>query len=256
MENMSNDKIYLFTDLDDTLIYTKRKTDFSRETLLGATNREGEVSSYIYKNVKDWLDKMVKSGMFEIVPTTARNLESYMRTLFYREYKFSNAILNFSGTILHNCEIDREWDEIVQKQYRDIPEISEVLNWTNTFFRKNLQKEMIPTIKSIDNLYISIYNKNFREEPEISAIVGKFVQSLLEERGLLDDFYIYKNDASFGILPKFLNKKFAVEYLIERDRPQFVMGAGDNISDWDFMNIGDFSIVPRGSNLNRKIWSE
>ncbi|MDQ7085455.1 MAG: hypothetical protein Q9M36_11240 [Sulfurovum sp.] len=45
--------------------------------------------------------------------------------------------------------------------------------------------------------------------------------------------------------PHFLNKKFAVAYLIEEYKPILTLGAGDNISDLDFMNLADFKIVPK-----------
>jgi len=41
-------KIFFFSDIDDTLIQTSRKTDFSKKTIVGSYNREEEASSFFY----------------------------------------------------------------------------------------------------------------------------------------------------------------------------------------------------------------
>jgi trehalose-6-phosphatase len=79
------------------------------------------------------------------------------------------------------------------------------------------------------------------------------IEDFMKQNGLENLFYIYQNDASFGILPNFLNKKFAVEYILNRDKPSLVLSAGDNISDLDFMKLAHFSILPKGSSLENKL---
>jgi len=249
---MVSNKIFLFSDLDDTLIQTTRKTDFSKEVIVGGYNSSGDISSYIYKNTKDFLDKMLESGHFEFIPTTARNLASYSRTIFYKHYRFEYAILNFSGVIIQNHHVDLHWETEIRKKYFKLQlNIFDLLQLTERFFYENLEKKYMPIIKNIDNQYISIYNKKFRENPEMTKKVSKVITEFIFKNKLNNDFYVYKNDASFGILPKFLNKKNAVQYLIERYKPPFVIGAGDNVSDLDFMNLADFSLIPTGSTLNK-----
>jgi|GEM_PF-489930 len=249
---MVSNKIFLFSDLDDTLIQTTRKTDFSKETIVGGYNSAGEVSSYIYKNTKNFLDRILSSGHFEFIPTTARNLESYSRTIFYKNYNFEYAILNFSGVIMQNHRVDLHWETEMRKKYFKLQlNIFDLLQLTERFFYENLDKKYMPVIKNIDNQYISIYNKKFRENPEMTKKVSQVITEFIFKNKLNTDFYVYKNDASFGILPKFLNKKYAVQYLIERYKPSFVIGAGDNVSDLDFMNLADFSLIPTGSTLNK-----
>lgn len=248
---MDSNKIFLFSDLDDTLMQTTRKTDFSRETIVGGYNKDGDVSSYIYKNNKEFLDKIMMSGHFEFIPTTARNLESYSRTIFYKNYKFEYAILNFSGVIIKDNRIDTHWESKIKNHFFKLPlNIIELLQLTERFFYENLDKQYMPDIKNIDNQYISIYNKKFREDTKMSKLVGTVITNFIFKFNLNKDFYVYKNDASFGILPKFLNKKNGVEYIIERYNPLLTIGAGDNVSDLDFMNLSDFSLVPRKSTLN------
>ena len=51
------EKIFLFSDIDDTLIQTKRKTDFSKTTIVGAYNKDGEENSFFYEGTKRFIDK-------------------------------------------------------------------------------------------------------------------------------------------------------------------------------------------------------
>lgn len=249
---MVSNKIFLFADLDDTFIQNEKKTDFSKEPLIGAYNSSNRASSYIYRERKEFLDKIVQSGYFEFVPTTARNLESYSRTIFYQNYNFEHVILNFSGIILNNNRIDSQWQGEIRNNYFKLPiNTFELLQLTERYFYENFDPRYIPEIKSIDNQYVSIYNRNYHNNIEITKRVGQVVASFVYKNGFNRDFYIYQNGASFGILPNFLNKKRGVEYLINRYKPPFVLGAGDNVSDLDFMNLADFSLVPKESTLNR-----
>jgi hydroxymethylpyrimidine pyrophosphatase-like HAD family hydrolase len=90
------EKIFLFSDIDDTLIQTKRKTDFSKTTIVGAYNKEGEENSFFYEGTKRFIDKLLEANI-TFIPTTARNLESYKRTIFYKHNKIN--MFNIKNTL-------------------------------------------------------------------------------------------------------------------------------------------------------------
>jgi len=248
---MGLNKIFIFSDLDNTFIQSKEKTDFTKETLIGAYSYSNDISSYIYKEKKEFLDRIVQSGYFEFIPTTARNLESYSRTIFYKHYNFEHIILNFSGIILNNNRVDLEWQQELKKNYFKLSiNIFELLQLTERYFYQNCDTKYIPEIKSIDEQYISIYNHNHSNNPEITKRIGKIVTDFIYRNGLNREFYPYQNETSFVILPNFLNKRNGVKYLIDKYKPPFVIGAGDNVSDLDFMNLTDFNLIPTDSTLN------
>lgn len=239
--------IFLFSDIDDTLIQTKRKTDFSKNTVVGAYNREGLEHSFFYEGTKKFVDTVIKAGI-TFIPTTARSIDSYKRTTFYQNPKIKRAILNFGGVILERGEVDREWESITLNNYSKIIAIDELYSSLVEKFEK---EDFEIVIKVIDNFYISLYNKYNLDRvgvlERVREVLSKFIDS---------DFYIYENDNSFGVLPKFLNKKFAVEYLIDRESPILTIGAGDNISDLDFMDLTSFHLIPNNSNIYEKFYKK
>jgi len=231
-------RIFFFSDIDDTLIQTKRKTDFSKSTIVGAYTKEGEENSFFYEGTKLFIDTLMDAKI-TFIPTTARNRESYDRTIFANDKRIKYVILNFGGVVLIDGELDTYWQEHIGKSYSKIMAMEklntlllEVLNHTNVKL----------VVKIIDNFYISIYNKFNLNNKSILSEIKKLLEIFIKEQS---DFYLYENDNSFAILPNFLNKKFAVKYLIDIHKPLLTLGSGDNSTDLDFMNLTSFKIVPQ-----------
>lgn len=238
-------RIFFFSDIDDTLIQTTRKTDFSKAHSIAGYNKEGKESSYIYHGVKLFIQSLVEANI-TFIPTTARNIDSYRRTLFYREFGHKYAILNFGGTVLIDNKIDKEWQNNMEISYQKLEPLSEVMNALRNYLKiRNLEL----VTKIIDGFYISLYNKAHLDNEEILLTAHKVLIQFLSER---DGFYLYENGNSFGILPDCLNKRFAVEYLINKHKPLLTIGAGDNHSDLEFMNATEFHLIPNGSSIHRK----
>lgn len=230
-------RIFFFSDIDDTLIQTKRKTDFTKNTIVGAYNKEGAENSFFYEGTKLFIDTIINSGM-NFIPTTARNFKSYKRTVFYDDTNIKYAILNFGGLIIINNRIDNEWANIIKEKYDTISSIDSIYEKL-TVHLKEVGLNLV--VKIIDNFYISIYNKENIDDINILSQIREVLDLFVNTNSQL---YIYENDNSFGILPSFLNKKFAVEYLINKHNPILTIGAGDNISDLDFMKLTKFKLLP------------
>lgn len=230
-------RIFFFSDIDDTLMQTRRKTDFTQNTVVGAYTKDGEESSFFYEGTKLLIDTLIASNI-TFIPTTARSRDSYERTVFGQEKAIKYVILNFGGMILTDCEIDKEWEEKMNTSYSKIISLENLYKQLNNYMA-SVNIEL--TVKIIDNFYISIYNKFNLDNESVLTEAREHLNTFL---GGYTDFYLYENDNSFAILPNFLNKKFAVQYLIEKNNPILTLGAGDNISDLDFMNLSSFRLVP------------
>ena len=61
------------------------------------------------------------------------------------------------------------------------------------------------------------------------------------------------NENNISIVPKCIDKKHAVQYLIEKNRPKLTIGIGDSLSDWNFMDICHIKILPQKSQINKTI---
>lgn len=230
-------RIFFFSDIDDTLMQTKRKTDFTQSTVVGGYTKEGEENSFFYEGTKLFIDTLIASNI-TFIPTTARNRDSYERTVFAKEKAIKYVILNFGGTVLIDGEIDQEWERKMNASYAKIISIENLYKQLNNQLA-SVNIELI--VKIIDGFYISIYNKFNLDNKGILTEVKERLNAFLEE---YVDFYLYENDNSFAILPNCLNKKFAVQYLIKKKSPILTLGAGDNISDLDFMNLSSFRLIP------------
>ena len=99
-------RIFFFSDIDDTLIQTKRKTDFNKKTIVGAYDKNGDENSFFYEGTKIFIDTIIKSNI-TFIPTTARNLNSYKRTIFYNNKAIKYAILKFRSP---SCGSDQIYD--------------------------------------------------------------------------------------------------------------------------------------------------
>lgn len=231
-------KIFFFCDIDDTLIQTKRKTDFTKSTIVGAYTKEGEENSFYYEGTKLFIDTLLKAGI-TVIPTTARNFDSYNRTTLAKEKEIIYVILNFGGTILINGKIDKEWQDKMNLAYSKIL----LMQTVSLKVEKALEKTNIElVIKIPDGFYVSIYNKFHLNDKKVLKSIDTILNKFLKEH---TDFYLYKNDNSFALLPNFLNKEFGVKYLKEKYNPILTLGAGDNESDLAFMNQTDFKIIPQ-----------
>jgi hydroxymethylpyrimidine pyrophosphatase-like HAD family hydrolase len=229
-----DNKILFFTDIDDTLIQTKRKTDFNLSCEVAGLNRESNPHSYIYSGVKEFVDSLIDSGVI-FIPTTARNYESYSRTIFKKNSRISNYILNFGAEVYINNTLDEVWNQRILDNYSQI-DLDLILNETI-----NLLSEFELNIKSIDNYYISIHNKKGQDDNELNSRLDSILKEFLSTKS---NFYLYRNDNSFAILPNFLNKSFAVEYILSKYKPLLTIGAGDNINDLHFMDRCHFQLMP------------
>lgn len=235
-------RIFFFSDLDDTVIQTKRKTDFNKPTIVGSYDKDGNESSFFYEGTKLLIDTMIDAGI-SFIPTTARNLDAYQRTVFYKNSDIKYAILNFGGLILIDNKIDENWSNMISKKYSEVLSM-EILNEKLNIYLKKANLDL--QVKIIDGYYISIYNKNNLDNQDILINIKKTLNQFIEK---YNSFYIYENGNSFGILPNFLNKKYGVEYIINKYSPIVTIGAGDNISDLEFMKLSNFKLLPENYDI-------
>lgn len=236
--------ILFFSDIDDTLMQTARKTDFSRSTVVGAKNREGKDHSFFYEGTKRLIEALMAADI-TFIPTTARNVESYRRTVFYADLRIEYAILNFGGTILRRGKIDAEWDARMREAYGKLEPLSALF----ADLEAQLDAAGLHVVtKIIDDYYISLYNKYALDDRSMLTDLKALLNAFVAAR---PDFYLYENSNSFAVLPQCLNKRFAAEALIRRHDAILTIGAGDNPTDLPFMQLADFQLVPTGSLIDR-----
>ena len=79
----------------------------------------------------------------------------------------------------------------------------------------------------------------------------------MKKRDLISDLYVHLNGNNLALMPLGLNKRFAVQEIIKRDKAvngeRPIIGFGDSISDLGFMSECHFWGTPGNSQITRTI---
>ncbi|MDR1872563.1 MAG: hypothetical protein LBS60_11705 [Deltaproteobacteria bacterium] len=241
-------KAAIFMDLDDTIFQTSRKIGLKNDLTVGAFGPNGEPLSFLTPS------QVALLGLFRqvatVIPTTARNRESFGRV----RLKFAHgAILNFGGLILDpQNEVDWKWYERTKPL---------------TLAANNLLTESLAlTTQEIHNLQFFARARIISDCDLPFYLVVKTKPERLFELEVLRDLLarrfkneanIYLNDNNLALLPKFLDKKYAVEYFVDtylrnESDDLLLFGMGDSFSDLGFLNLCDYQLIPSASQLGRR----
>ncbi|MCK5719647.1 MAG: hypothetical protein KAH84_06815 [Thiomargarita sp.] len=230
--------ILLFIDLDDTLFQTKRKNP---NGIIAATHsaKDGK-GSYMTEAQQLLFELFYDSKKVKIIPTTARNLQQYNNTIISQLPEIETAILYFSGMILDRNIEAQPWQQHIQQAYQQLKlPISKLFNQFEVLVKNQVQF----TLYNVDNYYITV--KAEKNCPRIlrNKLFTQFKNLATSE------YLVHQNDRAFSLMPNFLDKKYAVNYLVEKYQPTLTLGMGDSFTDWGFMQQCDFRIIPKNVQL-------
>jgi hydroxymethylpyrimidine pyrophosphatase-like HAD family hydrolase len=261
MEQYKN-KIIFFTDIDDTLIQSSRKIGnkiindnkiyFNDiEYLVAGYNKKNQPHSYIKKSLYDFINILLKSKKDIIfIPTTARNLGSFNRSIFANNNDINISIINFGAEILYKNKrnlfyFDLEYRNLINNKFNSLNlSLKELLYKVKNEFKDG---ELIDgfEIRIIENTYISIKYNKLHQNDLLNEKIKKILNNLINH-----EYILHHSDTSFSLLPYFINKKTAVSFLIEKLNPSLTFAAGDNLNDLDFMSLTDMLIIPNNNTQN------
>ena len=244
----------VFMDLDDTIFQTSRKcgAGFLRPAALDAA---GQPSSYFNPQQYNFLKLLDKRSW--VIPTTARNLESFRRVQLnlmqnQNQPQSQGAILDYGGLILKPTgERDQNWHEYMCGLTKQAtPMLLEIKSLVEGIIKcEGLTCQV--RIISEGELNFYVLAKNYNSKLSELALIKS---SLIELLGAEDAVWIHSNDNNLAIIPNFLNKSEAVSYFlktyVEKDYSGLpIIGMGDSLSDFNFMHLCDFMMLPSKSQL-------
>jgi hypothetical protein len=239
-----NVQVYTFLDLDDTLFQTLPKCPPGEPCRSVAVARDGTPLSYMTRRQARLFELL--GGMGPIIPVTARNLDAYRRV----DLPFTGlAILDFGGVILRpDGTPDPDWDAIVRPLTPAGGAVLETLledvNAFITLHRLGVRARIISDFEM--PLYIVMKHPG----DDLAALERIRVEHLATLP--LGDFFIHANGNNLSLVPRFLGKERAVRHVLERHVPQgdaISLGIGDSLSDVPFLQLCDFMMTPRGTQL-------
>jgi predicted mannosyl-3-phosphoglycerate phosphatase (HAD superfamily) len=236
-----------FVDLDDTLFSSARKQGDTQGLVPAALLRTGDVVSYS-NPAQRGLQSML-AGAQEVIPVTARSLEAYRRVLL----KFAGrAIVSYGATILlPEGGVDCEWAR------RVAPLLAAA--------RAPLESLVTRVAAACDPQLTGLQTRLMHDGGDPTYVVVRPAgsdASVVHEAGLTvvadwlaqhEGFKLHVNGRILAVIPPGLGKAAAVAYLIEHERrlhgTLFTLGAGDSLTDLDFMRLCDLAIVPARTQL-------
>lgn len=233
-------KIILFLDLDDTLFQTQRKKP---QGYIPATHNVSTLS-YMTEAQQSLWQLFQQHPQACIIPVTARDQRQYDNTFVSQTPQIHTAVLYFAGLIVQQGKPDATWQAHIQEAYRHLS-----LSIASLY---NALKDLVPAEHAeafkhynVDDYYVTL--KATQDCPvTLREAVFEKVRSLLPP-----DYFIHQNDRALSLLPRFLDKRHAVNYLLERHQPVLSIGAGDSLTDWGFMQACDYRLIPAGTQLDQ-----
>lgn len=240
-------RICVFLDLDDTIFQTRPKCPDGEPLWPAAYRRDGTPLSFMTQQQRMLLETLFRTAI--VIPTTARSLDALRRV----ELPFQHIrIVDFGGVVLlPDGSLDREWDDEVRPQaLRMAAGLHEarrlVASWVE-------QKRLHLSVRVISDFDMPCYL--VVKDPGGDAARLKPIENRLRAWVDAEQYFIHANDNNLSLVPRFLGKERAVRHVLERrlgPEPVLTIGMGDSLSDAPFMNLCDFSLLPRGCQLLRQ----
>lgn len=243
--------LVVFTDIDDTLMTTGRKLLSAQRATPGAYSANGDVSSYC-SAVHSRLWSLLETANL-VIPVTARSLAG-VRRLDKAFSKMGPAqVADFGGTVtLDGLTPDLAWDAQLQQQAQlaGPAVLDDLLNAIMPRLTAPLLKHELRVTASGLRCFL-----NFRFDAAEKAAQRARIQDVADQMGLSNSIRFHETDRDVTLLPTYISKGAAVQFLIERlglDSWTRI-GAGDSLTDIGFMRLCHFMVTPSESPIGRLV---
>ncbi|MES0335219.1 MAG: hypothetical protein SFH39_02505 [Candidatus Magnetobacterium sp. LHC-1] len=225
----------VFLDLDDTIFQTLRKNPQGIHPATG--------TSFMTDAQRHFLDIFLSADGVMVVPVTARDATQYDRTFLSRHQRITVSALYYGGLITTHGLPDREWSEHMKSLYQPLtPSVRDTYERVARLINGSCFK-----IYNVDDYYVTLKHTNTSDASYLdmlSALVRQ-LEGVVEGGG----YNICRNDNNVSLVPTFLDKKHAIDYLVQRYQPALTIGVGDSISDLGFMTHCHYGIFPGRSQI-------
>jgi len=238
-------EVYVFTDLDDTLLQTEAKCEPGAERVVAALDRSAAPLSFHDPAQVRLLDLLAGATL---VPVTGRNLAALSRVLSprFRSFKVTShgaIVLDAGDRLLPS------WAAVLDAE---VPawagRLAALFGETSDWIAGHGLRARVRVIEDLGRpVYLSVKG----EAPDLDA-VASFVSARW------DGGAVHRNGSNLAALPPYARKERAVAHLIERlagpGRAPLFVGMGDSLTDLPFLKLCHFAVTPRGSQIQRETW--
>ncbi len=233
----------IFTDLDDTLFQTLRKThDGMGHLECMSTLSDGSPSGYSSEkqlNLISWFQQEM------VIPVTARSSKVIARV----NIPFDIAVCSNGGAILNkDGSFDAEWHSLLSEQL-------------SPYNISTVYDGVCSTLDGMDVRHWVVYENGIGIYIVIKSNTDPvLLDTVTEKLGYYNKYRFHRNGNNLALIPNIVNKRYAVEYLITKMKVENphkpIIGVGDSNSDTGFMDLCDFAMAPTNSQLWESVRAE
>lgn len=223
------------SDLDKTLVYSRWPGNVCVEY------SEGKEVTYMTSRAVEVFREIVDCDKFTFIPCTLRSYEQTARIRLINDLKNQILICDNGFSIYRNGILDIEWDKVMSAHLCKYPN-KEVLSNINQCVEAN----HLPVRKVKDNR--SAFFTVIFDDVETAHRYYCLIYSCADER--LYDFEL--QGRKLYVLPKFLDKSLAVDYILSDSSGECVVTAGDSEVDKEFLLRGKYKIIPAHASIQVK----
>ncbi len=244
-------ELFVFLDLDDTIFQTRRKCPEDKPIFPAAFAQDGSAMSF-FTSKQERLFRLLNNKT-RLIPTTARNKDGFLRT---KIENFDYAIINHGGIILNgDGNVHQGWfnkmKHLLEPVLQDLQQLKSLLETESD--KRNINFR----IRLVEDLGLTFYLLVKHEEKNnsaLKALLTEVIDPYLKQQQL--DFYCHLNDNNLAVLPRFLNKAPAVQFLqqeLDKQYPEYLsVGMGDSLTDIAYMQLCDYFMTPKNSQIVRE----
>ncbi|WP_461207489.1 HAD family hydrolase [Clostridium sp. DL1XJH146] len=225
------------SDLDRTLIYSKVFLKNKPKDIVLVEEKDGKNISFMTRSSINLLKLVHKDFLF--IPTTTRSLEQFNRiSIFNNEIIPRYAVVANGGIVIKDGNIDKNWSKIIKKKMATIISPQEFIG-TCQFF---LSSEEIKSYRCCDNLFVYavLHDKNLINKDNYNRLILK-----AEALG----YFVTRTGRKIYMIPKFLNKWSPLKYIMENEKQDKIITAGDSILDLPMITNANHAFIPSHGEL-------
>lgn len=245
---MSDIRPLVLVDLDDNLFQTARKMSETPQHI-ASRDVDGQPSGYMTGMQQQFVAWLLASA--DVVPVTARSIEAFNRV----DIAFTGPAICSNGGVILSAQgvIDTSWHQhmlsVLAPYQQRFHELSKQTLDIGQQLGLSLRGWVVEEVNTC--FYVVTKHNNLTDNSLLQVL------DEVRRQGLIDDLFVHINGNNLAFMPKTLNKKYAVQELIQRDqaihgaRP--ILGFGDSLSDLGFMSECQFWGTPKESQITTMV---
>jgi hydroxymethylpyrimidine pyrophosphatase-like HAD family hydrolase len=232
--------ILFATDLDRTLIYSRRALGDDPPPVRAVERHEGRDASWLTARAAGAFVALHARGL--VVPVTTRTPEQWRRVRLPGG-PFRYAVTANGGVLLVDGQVDHSWDAVVTAELRQVAPLAEI--WAHAL--RVCRPEWTVKLRNARGLFCyAVLHRRRMPAGFVAEAAG-----WAAERG----WQLSLQGRKLYWVPRSLTKSAAVAEVARRCGAGTVLAAGDSLLDADLLTMAERGIVARHGELVASGWS-